>query len=52
MFRLVRRLLGLARVEREAALEKKPEVLKRLQRICVRVVLHHETKSGMWKLRT
>jgi hypothetical protein len=52
MLRLVRRWMGLTKAEREVALEKKPEVLKRLQSTCVRDVLHHESKSGMWKLRT
>ncbi|MBL8796902.1 MAG: hypothetical protein JNM56_23575 [Planctomycetia bacterium] len=51
MLRLVRRLMGL-KVDREAAPEKKPEVLRRLQTSCVREVLQHEIKSGLWKLRT
>lgn len=50
MLRLMRRLLGLWKVDRNEAQEPKPEVFKRLQVSCVYAVMHHEKKSGMVRL--
>jgi hypothetical protein len=52
MLRLVRRLFGLLKFDRETNAMQRPAVLRRLQTACIREQVRHEIRSTDVRVRT